>query len=491
MQTDIEWRPYLNGHLEVHVTRDDDGNVTREVFAFSSLADVLDVPMSTLEGRYARSPLKQIKVNIRTGAGRPARGFLLTHLDDVLAVLAGPGALPASESKPEPSAPYRPSTGELVPVIHNGEPHYTIQSLADYYGVTAQTIRNRIRAAQLEARLVPTTSTPQGGRPRLAFRHVDMPVVHVAVGGGAPMPQLATTDTDPDENPILYALRRAGMASASRADRESAADNLELINLAREIESMVVSVPTPTKPVVVDDRPDRVEIPRVNTDALARYTSAESFYAGVTEQGKHFALNRSLFADDDLTSIVSALNQQGSGIGLSTSIAALAEYVRMLRARVQRHMQPYMDIMGAMVDALPDGEDEADVLRGYALRIAMLRTLPVYVSMVPYVSIARKVRVRGHTTTWDTLAELPSEDNHSDKAERQRHKRLMLMESPEFVEPYNQYKVELVEAKARADDEFGVNVTFDPNKNGWLRVPDDVWYALAEPFTPEWNIPTP
>ena len=133
------------GYLEVH-TKLVSGVKVMEAFTLASLAEVMDMPMSTMEGRYARAKLHYWKVDIPTGSGRPQRGFPLPLLAEVVNMVRTPGA--SVKYSPNGDVLVKPGRVEgvapLVPVYHNNKPHFTIAALADHFGYSATTIRNML-----------------------------------------------------------------------------------------------------------------------------------------------------------------------------------------------------------------------------------------------------------------------------------------------------------------------------------------------------------
>lgn len=171
MAYETEYRRFKSGILTVFKNLDDRAPGD-ELFTFASLADVLDLPLSTLEGRYARANLKAWKVDVRNAAGRPVRCFPIARLDDVITVLTTPGATIARTDQPRIF-----QHGQLAYTEHGGERFYTPQHLADNYNVTVTTIRNRLKAAGMLDRMVPINTAFGAGRPKVGFRHEDISAV--------------------------------------------------------------------------------------------------------------------------------------------------------------------------------------------------------------------------------------------------------------------------------------------------------------------------
>ena len=494
MHTTIEYRPHLKGTLEVHISRDADGNVTQEAFTFASLASVLDVSPTTLEGRYARSNAKNVKINLRSGAGRPQRGFPLALLDDVIDAMTAPRAR-FDDSKPNnqtTNTPAHPRT--LVPLLHNGEPHYTVQALADYYGVTTQTVRNRIKAAGLEARLVPTSSSAQGGRPRLAFRYVDLELVHTAVGYGAPQPPLAgSMESLPgaEDNPILHGLRVAGMTRQSRAENRTSPNDPAIQTLIAEIESLA---PTPASAPEPDDF-EQLLAQRAQHNALAAHPPAaprsefiqvatpQAWYELVTGEVRSDILNRYPVAPEDLSLKAYRVTEQGRSLGLSVTQDALYGYVAAMRSRMQDYLQPYEQVLLDKIDEfLPDGQP-AEVIDAFGLWQAM-HQMPVYISQLPKLRVRRRARKYGQTEIWDLLEAPPKGD--TDKAEEARQERRVLLDSPALRAARTKYASTFITGKVWADSRYGTHVELDAKKAGWLTASRVVLEEVIAPFDEGW-----
>lgn len=173
------------GYLEVH-TKFVAGEKVLEAFTLASLAEVLDMPMTTMEGRYARARLHYWKVDIPSGSGRPVRGFPMALLAQVVEMIRTPGACvkhsPNGDSITKPKR--TKGLTDLVPTYYNNKPHFTISALADYYGYSSTTIRNKLQKAGLMRRLVNIGSSAQGGRPTRAIPESALGDVELAIVDG-------------------------------------------------------------------------------------------------------------------------------------------------------------------------------------------------------------------------------------------------------------------------------------------------------------------
>lgn len=486
MHTTIEFRPYLKGNLEVHVTRDEEGNVVNEAFAFASLANVLALPLPTLEGRYNRSNAKTQKINLRTGAGRPARGFPLAMLQQVIDAMLTPGARFAAST-----APAAARAQPLVATPHNGVMHYTVQSLADHYGVTAQTVRNRVRAAGLDKLMVPLVSpTQQGGRPRLAFKAEDMVSVRIVMedrfsdtDGQAPHAMPATST---DDNPILHGLRVAGMTSDTRDHVRRGMSDPVVAALVQEIEAAVDKLKgqMASRPAAEPVDLEAIMNARREQEAQARVqyipiATPHEWYAEADDALARLILTRDIPDFDYLRrAIAPRLAGQGEQLGLTPSADALAQYINDMRERVRVHLRPYEQMMDAKVDEwLPaDCDDRPDPLVVYAMRRA-LYTVPVYLGQIPLATLDVRVRRYGNVAAWTMLTTIPT--GESERSEAKRAARRRLLDTTQHLEAFERFKLELQEAKAQVDAEHGVNCELHPTLNGRLVPPDGVVISFA------------
>lgn len=174
------------GYLEVH-TKYANGQKIMEAFTLASLAEVLDMPMTTMEGRYARARLNHWKVDIPTGTGRPTRGFPLAQLADVVHLIRTPGAfVKYTPNGDEINKQQRDvAAAPLVPTYHLNKPYFTMQALADHFGYSATTIRNKLQKAGLMRRMVNLGTSPHGGRPSRGIPESALADVKLAIVDGA------------------------------------------------------------------------------------------------------------------------------------------------------------------------------------------------------------------------------------------------------------------------------------------------------------------
>lgn len=493
MHTTIEHRPLLHGHLEVHVTRDAAGNTVREVFTFSSLASVLNLPQATLEGRYTRSNAKTHKINLRTGAGRPARGFPIGLLDQIV------DAMTRADSRFAPAAVAhhpQPDQNTLEYVAFNGEPHFTVQALATYYGVTAPTVRSRVKSAGLDTRMVPAGSGRQGGRPRLAFHKQDLADVHLAMTGNisfateeatrvahvvhdttAVERELAAAITpEVEDNLILHGLRAAGKVGGANATPRSGGNDIDWDAVIAEISKMA-----PDKREEVGGEPVRsiplykLPEPEVCThpSGYIQVKTADAWFEKVnTVARKHITQRHALDLEHLHASTVS-MNGQGLDLGLSVTGQELEAYVVAMRDRVRVHTRPYEDMLRAKLDEhLPEDATEHDPYAAYALLRAMYLT-PVYVGQVPAALVDSRVKKYGTAALWNELRGTARVSQ-----EKRARTQDAVMESSVFVEKFRELSHELYMAVATIDCREGVHVSLHPDMNGHLWVPP----IVIEPF---------
>lgn len=184
LQTTIRRQQMGSSYLEIY-TKTLNGQIMLEAFTLASLAEVLGWPMSTMEGRYARAKLHKFKIDIPMRSGRPARGFPLAMLDLVIQYVTTPGL--RVESSPNSDTFQIPKpvvAGELVPTYYDGKRYFTLPAMADHYGVSSTTIRNKLAKAGLLRRMVTLGSNPQGGRPRRGMPESAMGDVSLALDQG-------------------------------------------------------------------------------------------------------------------------------------------------------------------------------------------------------------------------------------------------------------------------------------------------------------------
>lgn len=185
VKTAITRQQMGDAHLEIY-TKTFNGNVVLEAFTLASLAEVLGMPMSTMEGRYARAKLHRLKVDIPMSSGRPARGFPLAMLEQVIQYVMTPGAQVVSTPNSDTmEMKLHRITGDLIPVYHDGKPYFTLAAMAEHFGVSATTIRNKLQKAGLMRRLVNLGSGMYGGRPVRAMPESGMADVRMAIEEGA------------------------------------------------------------------------------------------------------------------------------------------------------------------------------------------------------------------------------------------------------------------------------------------------------------------
>lgn len=160
------------GHLKIYARTVNDVPVM-EAFTLASLADCLGLPAGTIEGRYHRGRLFNWKLDIPTGESRPVRGFPLQMLEQVITILTTRGArVEGAGTNEERVARAGPSSARfpLKYETHAGKRYITIPALADHYGVSVTTIRNKLTKAGMLGQAVNLSAPAQGGRPRRGFR---------------------------------------------------------------------------------------------------------------------------------------------------------------------------------------------------------------------------------------------------------------------------------------------------------------------------------
>lgn len=176
---------FMAGQLSI-IERVIDGEVKDTFFTFDSLTSVLDLPKSTLEGRYARARLSKWKQELQNGYGRPARVFPLHMRDAVINLLLTPGAkVRTAADEDSVEMPHHLETkrgmAPLNSVMYEGARHFTIKALAEHFNYSETTIRKKLERANLLGRMTDLTSSRHGGRPRRGFHEKDLRYVFLAV----------------------------------------------------------------------------------------------------------------------------------------------------------------------------------------------------------------------------------------------------------------------------------------------------------------------
>lgn len=181
-QTKIKKVQYGKHFLIVH-EKYVDGQLVGEAFTLESLVHCMGIPKSTVEGRYARGRLCNWKVDMPNGYGRPARGFPLALLDQVVHILQTPGARvnvePNQDTVRVGRAPR--AVSELRPTYHQGAPYYTVPDLAAHFGYSETTIRKKLDKAGLLRKQVDLTASLNGGRPKRGFPQSLLGSVRLAI----------------------------------------------------------------------------------------------------------------------------------------------------------------------------------------------------------------------------------------------------------------------------------------------------------------------
>lgn len=194
METDIQFIPVTQtkiremqmgkGTLRIHGTYID-GVLAGEAFTLESLAHVMDLPMSTMDGRYKRGRLSHWKVDIVGMSGRPARGFPFRLLNDVIRIIATPGGrVEANAHGTRAALDVRGQEHDLRPVVHLNACYYTIPALAEAFNFSETTIRKKLAKSGLMRGMVNLQSPRQGGRPQRGFPESMLGQVKMAITDG-------------------------------------------------------------------------------------------------------------------------------------------------------------------------------------------------------------------------------------------------------------------------------------------------------------------
>ncbi len=174
-----------SGRLVIYSTYIDN-RIVSEAFTLESLAHVLDLPLTTLDGRYKRGRLSNWKVDIVGRSGRPSRGFPLAMLEKVINIVVTPGAyVQSTESGDRASRDPIQLKGELRPTMYMGKRFYTVPALAESFGYSETTIRNKLNRSGLLKKMQDLGSSRNGGRPQRGFDEKYLPQVKLAIVEGA------------------------------------------------------------------------------------------------------------------------------------------------------------------------------------------------------------------------------------------------------------------------------------------------------------------
>lgn len=166
IETKYREEPYADGRLRVIETYVNSQLVT-EVFTLESLAYCMGMPMSTMDGRYKRAKLARWMVPVPSMAGRPMRGFPYQLLAPVVQAIMHPHSVVTQDANGSGlNYQRRKQLSELRPEYFNGEPYYTVASLAHSFGLSETTVRNKLNVAGLMKRFQNLSSPAQGGRPK-------------------------------------------------------------------------------------------------------------------------------------------------------------------------------------------------------------------------------------------------------------------------------------------------------------------------------------
>lgn len=493
MQQTTTLRPYLKGKLEIHTLVDAKTGETTELFTLASLADVLGISRTTLEGRYNRTNAKIHKVDIPNGPGRPIRGFRMDLLETIIHAFTSSGASFAGHAVNTP--PPEPGTAQFTE--YKGERYYTPAALADYYGVSVSTIRNRLRDSGMMGRLVNLVEHPRAGRPPVALHEKDLADAHLAIhhkitmadddaaelarntarafpdSVPAPQPPRLTPLTPrpmppaSEPNLILDALRDAKMTSEFRQQKPTHSQ-LETEELTRELTEWLDSLPKTEPTVELTD----VVIPRQAYDsAQAQWIQATDPYKWVEELS--VALNRlitrrTLPEYDWLEQVESThMNGIGEKLGLTVSIPHVTAYVEAKRANLRRYLQPYEQlILTAMDDFFPEG-GQPDAVTALAFFRAMYK-VPVFEGQIPVGEFEARIQTYGNKGAWQALRR-PKNDVEQAAKEH-------ALDSPKFHEATAMFDAAFAQGIAECDKEHHINTRLSQERKGWLEFPFDVTY---------------
>jgi hypothetical protein len=173
-----------SGQLKVHQTFKD-GVLLHETFTLESLAHVLDIPMSTMDGRYNRAKLSKWNTPIQNGYGRPARGFPYVLLQDVINIINTKGAVVAHDANGSgPSTKRVRQVQDLRPEYYEGGQYFTVPALSEAFGYSETTIRKKLQRAGLMSKFRDLHVSLYGGRPKRGIPQRYLGDVQLALEGG-------------------------------------------------------------------------------------------------------------------------------------------------------------------------------------------------------------------------------------------------------------------------------------------------------------------
>lgn len=210
------------------------GELISRAFTLESLASVLGLPPTTIDGRYQRGRLHHWKVDIPMPSGRPARGFPYKLLEQVIKIIMTPKAyVEADPNATRAKAARRGQRGELVAENHMGKPHYTVPALAEAFALSETTIRKKLSKAGLLRYMVDLTPHAHGGRPKKGFPERMLAQVTAAIDFGT---------TFMSEQDIILARATGAIDRAEKQAREM----VEVAERAAIVPVNTVNTPEPT-----------------------------------------------------------------------------------------------------------------------------------------------------------------------------------------------------------------------------------------------------
>lgn len=176
--------PAGEGALDIY-TISIGGQPVLEAFSLGSLASVLGIAETTLEGRYNRTGLRMLTVAIPSKSGRPMRGFELRRYDEVVGLLTTPKARVAIDANAGTYLP--PEMTIQMPLVSTefeGKHYYTAQAIADHFNLSLSTVRTRLQDSGLAKRADTLPSSSNGGRPRRVYPESMLADIKLAVIDG-------------------------------------------------------------------------------------------------------------------------------------------------------------------------------------------------------------------------------------------------------------------------------------------------------------------
>jgi hypothetical protein len=270
-----------------------DGKTVYELFTLESLAEVLGLPMSTMNGRYARGQLRKWMQPIINGYGRPARGFHLYQLQHVIDIVTTKGTSVAHDSNGSGVARQRLTTQvrDLVPTYFQGKQYYTVPSLANAFGVSETTVRKKLEKAGLMRHFIDLGTSLYGGRPKRGIdaKHlgdVKMAVVHGYIYSNPAQREMAREERAEAQEEMVGRIVPHVAPRGMQSYDESARAPVATVNSVKSFDSDAVAadlmgeldaILNPAAPAGVDQSLYAASAQPVDAETAANLTAGRAF----------------------------------------------------------------------------------------------------------------------------------------------------------------------------------------------------------------------